>query len=198
MKQQQNLTCESTRKFEEECLVHRESLYNLSRYLTSDENEADDLLQETLLRSYQFFHKFKSQTNSKAWLFKIMKNLFINHCRKKKRQLDIVSFENHYDGEVEKNCISDKWMSINPENFVLNEMLSSEVTYALNLLPEDYKMAVILADLECLSYNEMADVLECPIGTVRSRLSRGRKMLKKLLLKFAIKEGVIKSESHHV
>ncbi len=178
-------------QFELECLVHCDSLYNLARYLTLDENEADDLLQDTLLRGYQFFHQFKSQTNCKAWLYKIMKNLFINHYRKKKRRPNTVSIDNEYDGEIERAISAELDQYTNPERYVLNEMLSSEVICALNLLPEDYKMAVIMADLEYLSYNEMAELLDCPIGTVRSRLSRGRKMLKKMLFNFALKEGVI-------
>ncbi len=177
--------------FESECLVHCDSLYNLARYLTLDENEADDLLQDTLLRGYQFFHQFESHTNCKAWLYKIMKNLFINHYRKKKRRPNTVSIDNEYDGEIERAISTELDQYSNPEHHVLNEMLSSEVICALNLLPEDYKMAVIMADLEYLSYNEMAELLDCPIGTVRSRLSRGRKMLKKMLFNFALKEGVI-------
>ncbi|GMT49771.1 MAG: RNA polymerase sigma factor RpoE [bacterium] len=181
-------------QFELECLVHCDSLYNLARYLTLDENEADDLLQDTLLRGYQFFHQFESHTNCKAWLYKIMKNLFINHYRKKKRRPNTVSIDNEYDGEIERAISTELDQYTNPEHYVLNEMLSSEVICALNLLPEDYKMAVIMADLEYLSYNEMADLLDCPIGTVRSRLSRGRKMLKKMLFNFALKEGVITSK----
>ncbi|HEO65569.1 MAG TPA: sigma-70 family RNA polymerase sigma factor, partial [Spirochaetes bacterium] len=142
-------------------------------------------------RGYQFFHQFKSQTNCKAWLYKIMKNLFINHYRKKKRRPNTVSIDNEYDGEIERAISAELDQYTNPERYVLNEMLSSEVICALNLLPEDYKMAVIMADLEYLSYNEMAELLDCPIGTVRSRLSRGRKMLKKMLFNFALKEGVI-------
>ena len=181
-------------QFEQECLHYTDPLYKLARSLTLDENEADDLVQETLSRGYQFFHKFKSQTNCKAWLFKIMKNLFINRYRKKKRQLEVMSFENQMiEGNIAS--LSDNWKSSNPEMCLLNEMLSPEVIFALNLLPNDYKVTVILADLKCLSYNEMADVLKCPIGTVRSRLSRGRKMLKKLLFNFAKEEGVIKDVS---
>jgi RNA polymerase sigma-70 factor (ECF subfamily) len=188
-----NISIKTNKQYEDECLRYKDALYNLSRYLTSDENEADDLFQETLLRSYQFFHTFKSQTNCKAWLFKIMRNLFINHCRKKKRQLDFISFENQYDSEAERSYSSDKWHSISPENFVINGMLSPEITYALSMLPEDYRMVVILADIELMSYNDMAKILNCPIGTVRSRLSRGRNSLKKLLFKFALKEGIIKT-----
>jgi len=181
--------------FEEECLCHKGPLYNLARYLTSDENDADDLFQETLMRGFQFFHKYEAHTNCKAWLVKIMKNLFINHYRKKKRQLDTVSYDNTYNPEVEKNSSeNNNSTATNPESFVLNEMLSSEITYALSLLPDNYRNAVILADLEYLSYQEMSDMLGCPIGTIRSRLSRGRKMLKKLLRDFAIEEGVIKED----
>ncbi len=127
-----------------------------------------------------------------------MKNIFINHCRRKKRQLDFISFENQYHSETEGNTTNDKWQSINPENFVINGMLSPEVSYALSMLPEDYKMVVILADIELMSYNEMAKRLNCPIGTVRSRLSRGRKILKKLLFKFALKEGIIKTNRNYI
>ena len=178
-------------QFESECLIHTNSLYNMARYLTLDESEADDLLQDTLLRGFQFFHKFKAHTNCKAWLYKIMKNLFINHYRKKKRQLATVPYESDLDGNAESLSSNSQDFN-NPENFVMNEMLSSEVVCALNLLPEDYKSAVILADLEYLSYNEMAEILGCPIGTVRSRLFRGRKLLKQMLEDFAVNEGYIK------
>ncbi|MDH4127748.1 MAG: sigma-70 family RNA polymerase sigma factor [Spirochaetota bacterium] len=191
----ENKSCyiENSDQFEVECLIHTQPLYNLARHLTLDEVDADDLFQDTLARGYQFFHKFKSRTNCKAWLFKIMKNLFINQYRKKKKRFNDVSLEDKFEMNGDK-LIPEEWQKCTPENFVLKEMLSSEVVHALNILPEDYKMAVILADLEYMSYNEISKILECPVGTVRSRLSRGRKILKDLLFDFAIKEGILNKE----
>lgn len=189
--EKQKLLPQQINQFECECLIHRQALQNLAKYLTLDENEADDLVQDTLLRGYQFFHKFQSNTNCRAWLFKIMKNLFINHYRKKKRRLDTVSIDYEFEFDLDRYQTPDKNRYESPEHFVLDEMLSSEILGALNHLPEDYKNAVIMADLEYLSYNEMAQLLDCPIGTVRSRLSRGRKMLKKMLFNFALNEGLI-------
>lgn len=190
----QKLQPQQIQQFECECLKHRQALQNLAKYLTLDENEADDLVQDTLLRAYQFFHKFQSNTNCRAWLFKIMKNLFINHYRKKKRRLDTISIDYEMELDLERYHTQYQNRYESPEHFVLEEMISSEILGALNHLPEDYKNAVIMADLEYLSYNEMAQLLDCPIGTVRSRLSRGRKMLKKMLFNFALNEGLIQNK----
>ncbi len=189
------MKCEEIRsqfssQFEAECLIHCEALYKLARYLTLDENEAEDLFQDTLLRGFQFFHKFQSQTNCKAWLYKIMKNLFINQYHKKKSRLEVVPMELYND--VNNDHLDHDEKQFNPELTVLNDMFNAEIIYALNTLPADYKLAVMLADLQYLSYQEISEILNCPIGTVRSRISRGRKLLKRILFNYALREGIIK------
>ena len=178
-------------RFEKEALIHIDSLYNLSLYLTKNPDDAKDLVQETYYRAYKFFHQFQEGTSIKAWLFKILKNTFINLYRKKVREPEIIDYE-----KVEPFIALMKDDNFNiahlEEDNILNKFLSDDVVSALNQLPDDFKMVVLLSDFEELPYKEIADIMECPVGTVRSRLSRARKMLQKILLNYALKQGIIK------
>ena len=180
-------------KFEKEALGHIDSLYNLSLYLTRNSDNAKDLVQETYYKAYKFFHQFQEGTSIKAWLFKILKNTFINLYRKKVREPEIIDYEKveSFIGLIKDNNFDFAHLE---EDNLLNKFLSDDVVSALNQLPDDFKIVVLLSDVEGLSYKEIADIMECPIGTIRSRLSRARKMLQKILLNYALKQGIIKGK----
>lgn len=169
-------------------------LYNYAMRMTNNGEDADDLLQDTYMRAFRFYHKFEKGTNSKAWLFRIMKNCFINKYRKTKKEpakVDYEDVQNFYDS------IRDEVVDPNDlEHKVFSNLLDDELMGALNGLQDDYKTVVILCDLEGLSYEEIAEFLDVPIGTVRSRLHRGRKILQKKLSDYAKSKGyAVESEA---
>jgi RNA polymerase sigma-70 factor, ECF subfamily len=174
-------------EFKKEALPHIGLLFNYAYKMTGNRDDADDLLQETYLRAYRFFHKFEKGTNCKAWLFRIMKNLFINNYRKTQKtpgQVDYDEIENFFE-----SIKSDRLDTADLQERVFNNLLDDEVTRALNSLQDDFKTVIILCDLEDLSYEEIADFVQCPIGTVRSRLHRARKLLAQKLFKYAKERG---------
>ncbi|MEP7147113.1 MAG: sigma-70 family RNA polymerase sigma factor [bacterium] len=173
--------------FDAEAMPHMNLLHNYAYKITGNQLDADDLLQETYLRAFRFFNKFERGTNCKAWLFRIMKNLFINKYRKNQKEpgkVDYDEIENFFD-----NIRSDKIDSTDLQEKVFSNLLDDDLTNALNSLQDDFKTVVILCDLEGLSYEEIADFVQCPIGTVRSRLHRGRKMLQQKLYDYAKTRG---------
>lgn len=176
-----------TEEFKKEALPHIGILRNYAYKMTGNELDADDLLQETYLRAFRFFHKFEKGTNCKAWLFRIMKNLFINNYRKNQKspgKVDYEEIENFFE-----NIKSDKVDSSDLQEKVFSNLLDDQVTLALNSLQDDFKTVIILCDLEGLSYEEIAEFVQCPIGTVRSRLHRARKLLAQKLYKYAKSKG---------
>jgi len=181
------------KSFEEEAIPHMKLLYNYALRMTSDQLEADDLLQDTYLRAFRFYHKFEKGTNCKAWLFRIMKNCYINKYRKNKKEPSKVDYEdvqNFYDS-IRNELVDPNDL----EHKVFSNLLDDDLMNALNSLQDDYKTVVILCDLEDLSYEEIAEFLDVPIGTVRSRLHRGRKILQKKLQDYAKQKGyAVKSE----
>ncbi|MFQ5684314.1 MAG: sigma-70 family RNA polymerase sigma factor [Candidatus Binatia bacterium] len=178
-------------EFEKVALPHLSHLYTAAFYLSRNESEAEDLVQEVYLRAFRFFHKFTPGTNCKAWLLTILRNLFINRYREKKREPDMVDLEKidqAYESLMAQHENSEK---NNPENLFFFRLMDHEVQEALKELPEEYRTTVILVDVEELSYEEAAEVMECAVGTVRSRLSRGRKMLQVSLRDYASERGLI-------
>ncbi|PLX28625.1 MAG: RNA polymerase subunit sigma [Ignavibacteria bacterium] len=182
---------ESLRKrhldFEREALPHMDALYHFALRMTSDPDEANDLLQETYLKAYRFFDKFEQGTNCKAWLFRIMKNSFINIYRRTSKEPDKVDYN-----DVEEFYHSIRAQSTDPndlEERIFSNILDDDVSTALENLPEEFRTVVILCDIEGFTYEEIADFVECPIGTVRSRLHRGRKMLRATLFDYATQRG---------
>lgn len=175
--------------FEREFMPHLDALYNFALKLTADEDDAQDLVQDTCLKAYRFAHSFEPGTYAKAWLFRILKNNFINDYRKKSRGPTKIEFE-----WVEQS-ISGEEESAEPAYFAdlhaetVHDMLGDEITAAIQSLPVDFRMIIILCDLEEFSYEEMAKILDIPIGTVRSRLHRSRAFLKIKLADYAKKRG---------
>lgn len=169
-----------------------DALHNFALRLTGDEDDANDLLQETYLRAFRFFDKFEKGTNCKAWLFRIMKNSYINAYQKKKKtpvQLDYEEVEKYYEN-VKPSNPDDAHLTSD----TFESLLDDEVSQAIAKLPEDFRTVIILTDIEGFTYEEVAEFVDCPIGTVRSRLHRARKMLYTELQGYAQERGYLKSD----
>ncbi len=182
--------------FEAEVLPFMDSLYSTAYRMSRNRQDAEDLLQETYLRAYKYYDKFQEGTNFKAWLFKILKNTFINRYRKRQRQPLKNSFdeiEDAFESKLLESPLTARGAT--PEEELMVDALDQDVQKALEALPEDYRTAVELADLQGLSYREIADQLEIPLGTVMSRLYRGRRKLEAVLLQYAREHGYIRSRA---
>ena len=173
---------EKQREFEKTALKHFDSLYNTAVRMTGSAWEAEDLVQEALLRAYTSFHQFKQGTNCKAWLFKILMNTFINKYRKEKRESEVLLSEAIEDCYIFSRFEEDipNFGEIMGGEF-LKKLVSDDVKRAIDELPLEFKAVVIMSDLESLTYQEIADILGSSLGTVKSRLYRGRRLLQKSL-----------------
>jgi RNA polymerase sigma-70 factor (ECF subfamily) len=178
----------STRdRFEREAEKVFPSVFGTALRLTRSREEAEDLAQEAIVRAYEAFDRFDG-TNFKAWMLRIVTNLFINKYRQRQRGPMVNSLD-------EENALEPVANEAEvPDRILFDHVLGAEIEEALAKVPEDFRMAVILSDLEGLSYQEIADATDVPIGTVRSRLARGRAMLRRQLESFALREGYIKQD----
>jgi RNA polymerase sigma-70 factor (ECF subfamily) len=168
------------REFEEAALVHMQGIYNAALRLVRNKTEAEDLFQETFLRAYRFFHQFERGSNCRAWLFAILHSLFINRVRKISPV--IVDFE-----EERAYREADPWAAplANPEVDLVRRMAGEDIERAIATLPPKLRAVVVMADLEGCTYREIAEICDCPIGTVMSRLYRGRQALRTALKEYA-------------
>jgi RNA polymerase sigma-70 factor (ECF subfamily) len=182
-------------EFERAVLPYLSSLYNAGVRLAGNARDAEDLVQETILRAFRFFHRFEPGTNLKAWLFRILTNTFINVYRKRLRERDALGVPEG-DAALERTALPEAWGNLpGPEETFFTGLLSDEVKHAVDELPVDFRMTVLLRDLEDFSYQEIADMMDCPVGTVMSRLYRGRRMLQQRLHAHAVREGYIAPEA---
>ncbi len=178
---------EKLKIFNDEFMPHINSMYNFAYRLTLDQDDSKDLLQDTYLKAYRFIDSFQQGTNAKAWLFRILKNSFINDYRKKSKEpskVDYQEVESYYNSEdVDRQITPDLRVE------ALRDMIGDEISNALNSLDVDFRTVIILCDLEGFKYDEMAKILDIPIGTVRSRLHRARNLLKDKLSTYAKQMG---------
>ena len=176
------------RAFETEALPHLDAVYRVSLRLCADPSQAEDLTQETMLKAYRSWHQYRQGTNAKAWLLTILRHTFINQYRReRKRAADIdVSEVEHFT--VLAGADTD------PEGDYYRQIVDDEVVRAIDQLPEDFRETLVLSDIEGLSYQEIADVTEVPVGTVKSRLFRARQALQARLRAYAVEMGFLKPE----
>lgn len=180
MKHQRQLSHE---EFQKVMVPYMDMLYGYAVYLTGDKEDASDLLQETYLKAYRFFDKFQRGTNAKAWLYRVMRNTHINDYRRTKRTPDLVE----YDEQVSHHYMTRR-DEPGPDQ-IPGEIFEDEVAVAIAKLPEKFKSVIVLRDVEDLPYEDIADALEIPIGTVRSRLHRARSILFDILKSHAKDRG---------
>ncbi len=177
--------------FEAAAIPYLDGLYNMAFRLTHNAEDAEDLIQETYFKAYKHYDKFEAGTNLKAWLFRIMKNTFINGYRKRQSQPPQSNFS-EIEGSFENLIEAGDGQVKTPEQEFLAKVLDEDVQRALDALREDYRMVILLVDLEGFSYKEAASILEVPVGTVMSRLYRGRRMLEQVLLEYARNHGYLR------
>lgn len=183
---------EKYKVFDTEFMPHIDAMYNFAFRLTNDEDDANDLLQDTFLKAFRFISSFEKGTNAKAWLFRILKNSFINDYRKKSKEPSKVDYQ-----EVETTYNSDEDAEVTNTTDLrieaVQDMIGDEIANALNSIPVDFRTVIILCDVEGFTYEEMAKILDIPIGTVRSRLHRARSLMKEKLKTYANSMGYGKS-----
>lgn len=177
--------------FEALTLEHMDALYGAALRLTRSPKDAEDLVQDTFLKAFRFFDSFEPGTNIKAWLFKIQTNTFINKYRRKVKERELAE-------QPAEDLMRDRFVSgdqlralRDPEGEFFDQLLSDEVLSALEKVPVDFRMAVILADIQGFAYKEIAEILGCPVGTVMSRLFRGRRIMQEQLYSYAVEQGVL-------
>ena len=187
---QSDLTTDEKQKqkaFNEEMLPHLDALYNFALRLTYDATDAEDLVQESLVKAYRFFHSYEKGTNARAWLFRILRNSFINNYRKQSRQPQQVDYDEV--SSFYETIRSEQSDTTDLEDKMYRDMMDDEVSRALARLPEDFRTVVMLCDVEDFTYEEIANMLDVPIGTIRSRLHRGRNLLRNQIMRYAQKKG---------
>lgn len=173
--------------FDKELLPQLDALYTFAYHLTYNEEDANDLVQEAYFKAYKSIHRYQEGTNAKAWLFRILRNIFINEYRKKVNRPTQVDYEEVINYHVEEDTSYSSYMDLREEMF--QGMIGDEVTLAINALPVDFRVVILLCDIEDFKYEEISSILDIPIGTVRSRLHRARNLLKEKLSAYAASLG---------
>jgi RNA polymerase sigma-70 factor (ECF subfamily) len=179
-----------TDTFERVALVHLDALYRVALRLTRNRAEAEDVVQEALMKAFRGFHRFDPGTNCRAWLFTILRNVFLNRLRGQDREV----LQAEVGGLDHVEPIGGAPLGDNPEEQFLQTVVHGDVDRALSALPLTFREAVLLVDIEGLSYREVAEVVGCPIGTVMSRLARGRALLRRALGQLAREHGYVREE----
>jgi RNA polymerase sigma-70 factor (ECF subfamily) len=178
-------------QFTQDAMQHAGQLYSAAMRMTRNRADAEDLVQETYLRAYKGFHGYEEGTNLRAWLFRILTNTYINTYRSKQRRVQETELNDVEDLYLYRRISNVDQASRSAEDTLFDLFTDDEVKAALEALPENFRMPVLLADVEEFSYKEIAEMLDIPIGTVMSRLHRGRKAMQKALADFATEQGLL-------
>jgi RNA polymerase sigma-70 factor, ECF subfamily len=184
--------CWDKRKlFEQEALPHLDALYGAALRLAHNPDDAEDLMQDTVLRAYRFFHQFTPGSNCRAWLLAILYNTFRNGYRRSSREQTAPSVA-EFERGVEAQSLRVDPSGNNPEQIYANRRMGHEIEAALDALPEEFRSAIWLVDVEDLNYQEVSELLDIPIGTVKSRVSRGRAMMRNVLRKSGVRHRLFR------
>ncbi|HMG17655.1 MAG TPA: sigma-70 family RNA polymerase sigma factor [Gemmatimonadales bacterium] len=178
---------EKRESFEKEALVHLDVMYRVALRLTANPADADDLVQETMLKAYRAWDQYEKGTNAKAWLLTILRHAFINEYRRRTRHPETVDVDT-----IEPYAVFSEVQDEDPQGAFFDRIVDDEVLRAIDQLPEAFRETLVLSDVEGMSYQEIAGILEVPIGTVKSRLFRARQLLQGKLYDYAVEMGYIK------
>jgi RNA polymerase sigma-70 factor (ECF subfamily) len=174
------------RQFDAEALPHLDALYRVALRLTGDPTQAEDLVQDTMLKAYRSWRQYRPGTNAKGWLLTILRNTFINDYRRRKLEPVATDLET-----VEPHAIYRNVEDVDPEGAFFSKIVDEKVLKAVDALPTEFREVLVLSDMEGLSYAEIAETLHIPVGTVKSRLFRGRRLLQAALYQYAVEAGII-------
>lgn len=179
-------------RFSVEAMPHAHALFGAAMRMTRSPDDAADLVQETYLKAYRAFDQFETGTNCKAWLFRILTNAFINTYRRKVKEREILEGEHQQSAEDNLIHLPSKQSTLDPEGAIIDQGFGDEVLSALDKIPVDFRSVVVLSDIEGFSYKDIAEMCALPVGTVMSRLFRGRRMLQEHLFDYAVTAGVLR------
>jgi len=186
-------TSRSARGFEEEALPHLDAIYRFALRLSRSPDLAEDLVQDTFLRAYTSWDQYATGTAAKSWLFTICRNVFLRKRERTRRHDEIVEANVRHAGPGSSpvNPVWSSVMGVDPEGEFFDSLVDDRIVQAIEELPEEYRTAVVLSDIEGLPYTEIAHLMEVPVGTVKSRLFRGRRQLQKVLYDYALEQGYV-------